>query len=214
MTRKMTTSTNHTQAGQGLIELVVAIGIIMIVLMGVVGLFLSNYSGEQSAKARIVGANLAREGVELVRNIRDTNWLFIDENMFCEGSSCQWYSGLNAGEYIVVSDFDNILDNNVYLNSDVSDTTLYINENGFYSHNSSGKPTLYHRVVTIRDICCNDADDDLQCNNIGDFDIKDENTTCKSNELLVGKDIESKVSWTLADRDQEVVIQSQLFNWR
>lgn len=61
--------------GFTLIEAIVAIGVISVGFVG--SLVLISKSSSQSAilKDRVVAAHLAEEGLEVVHNIRDTNWL-------------------------------------------------------------------------------------------------------------------------------------------
>src|SRR3989344_8435958 len=83
------------QSGQSLLELVVAIAVITVGLFSVWNLFISNFNGEQEAGARILAVNLAREGIEIVKNIRDSNWLAIENNDPCSSNPCYWDSGLD-----------------------------------------------------------------------------------------------------------------------
>lgn len=61
--------------GQGLLETIVAIGVLMTGLISVMSLVVSNLNSEREAAMRYQAVNLARGGMELVRNTRDTNWL-------------------------------------------------------------------------------------------------------------------------------------------
>lgn len=61
--------------GQGLLETIVAIGIMMTGLISVMSLVVSNLNSEREAATRYQAVNLAREGIELMRNTRDSNWL-------------------------------------------------------------------------------------------------------------------------------------------
>lgn len=66
---------NGLQKGQGLLETIVAIGVLMTGLISVMTLVISNLTGAREAAMRYQAVNLAREGIELVRNARDSNWL-------------------------------------------------------------------------------------------------------------------------------------------
>lgn len=61
--------------GQGLLETIVAIGVIMTGLISVMTLVISNLTNAREAAMRYQAVNLAREGIERIRNVRDTNWL-------------------------------------------------------------------------------------------------------------------------------------------
>ncbi len=66
-----------------------------------------------NAKHRVVAVNIAREGIEAVRNIRDTNWLFYsDKRRQCWNhdpsalTSCDGLSPIKPGTYIVYKHTD------------------------------------------------------------------------------------------------------------
>lgn len=211
----------NNQAGQTLLELLVAIGIISVGLFGVWNLFLTNFAGENEAKARVVGANLAREGIETVKNIRDSNWLRVDVNDNTCGVGgdeiCQWDEGLAGDGTGIVFDIfggDNIQINYTPNNIDDIETLIYTDANGFLSHDNSGTLTSYRRLITIKNICCNDLGSNLQCDLAGDFSIKAIDVDCDSDQIKVGVDVVSLVKWQVSGRERELVVQNQLFNWR
>jgi Tfp pilus assembly protein PilV len=61
--------------GQTLIETLVGIFILVIGIFSAVSLAVFSYSGSKGAVKKIIAIGLAREGVEAVKNMRDTNWL-------------------------------------------------------------------------------------------------------------------------------------------
>lgn len=61
--------------GQSLLELLVALGVILAGILGTLTLVLSSINAGRRAAEQIVAQNLAREGIELVRAVRDSNWL-------------------------------------------------------------------------------------------------------------------------------------------
>lgn len=71
------------QQGQTLIETIVAI---FVLVMGITAaLSLANYSlgATTSIKQQIIGMGLAREGIEVIKNMRDTNWLKVPYDTNC-----------------------------------------------------------------------------------------------------------------------------------
>lgn len=78
-------------AGFTLLGVTVAFAIASLVLGGVAGLGQRTGSAVEVAKARLIASLLAREGIELVRAMRDTNWL-ADH---CTGEPCslEWRGG-------------------------------------------------------------------------------------------------------------------------
>lgn len=213
---------NNNQKGQGLLELVVAIGVITTGLFSVWNLFLYNFNGEQEAGARILAVNLAREGLEIVTNIRDSNWLAIDNNNQCSyggiiSNPCRFDSGLDGDGSAVV---ENILDNNVYLDysgvENMSDdkTRIYYDQAlGLYSHDNSGQMTTYRRLIQIESICCTDADADLKCDDFSsDFNIRE--STCLAGELKIGLDVKATVNWLLQGKTRTITVNERIFNWK
>jgi len=58
-----------------LLELIVSIFVISVGILGAYILYSQIISFSEVSKARLTAAYLAQEGIEIVRNIRDTNWL-------------------------------------------------------------------------------------------------------------------------------------------
>jgi len=195
--------------GQSLIEVIVAIAILNIGLFSVWALFLNNYLGEREAEQRMVAVNLAREGLEIVRNIRDSNWLKVEDNTTDNGNPWFWDRNLNSGEYSV--DYQN----NEDLNS-VDNARLYLNSDGFYVNDSTNNTiTPYSRTITLRDICCADIDADLKCDT-NDFILQNTiNDNCAADgEIKIGVDVQAKVTWQIKNQTRQVIVQDQLFNWK
>ena len=64
-----------TPRGQGLLEMTVAIGIIVTGVVGALSMVSGSVSASKESQTRVVAVGLAREGIEAVRVIRDSNWL-------------------------------------------------------------------------------------------------------------------------------------------
>jgi len=100
--------------GQTLIETVVALFIMVMGITAALGL--ANYSLNASSgiKKQIIGMGLAREGVEAVKNMRDTNWLVgqLDSNCYnfaetTSNANCyrDWLSPASNGYPILNGNF-------------------------------------------------------------------------------------------------------------
>ncbi|MFH1046671.1 MAG: hypothetical protein V1738_00035 [Patescibacteria group bacterium] len=61
--------------GQSMLEAIVASGIIVTAVGAALTLVQSSINGAKFSEEQIVAYNLAREGMEVVRQIRDSNWL-------------------------------------------------------------------------------------------------------------------------------------------
>ena len=75
-----------------LIEIVVAIFIVTMGTVGAFSLIQRTIAFTVISSSRLVAANLAQEGIEIVRNTRDTNWL----------SGNPWDEGLSSGDWQAV----------------------------------------------------------------------------------------------------------------
>lgn len=101
-------SKNHklkfNQHGQTLIETLVAC---FILVMGITAaLTLGTYSlgATGNIKQQIIGAGLAREGIEVVKNMRDTNWLRGSLSVDCYNYTEKDYSAFCYKDWLKTSD--------------------------------------------------------------------------------------------------------------
>jgi type II secretory pathway pseudopilin PulG len=80
------------QAGFTLVETLAAITLIMVAIVAPMGLTVQSLSVAYYARDQITASNLAQEGIEIVRSMRDANVLSTSEgtpfNIFCGGSPC------------------------------------------------------------------------------------------------------------------------------
>lgn len=135
-----------TKRGFTLLEVTVAI---FVVTVGLVGIFtaIQNLSiSASSSSNRLIAIYLAQEGIEIVKNIRDTNWL---EQRFVTPAS--WNEGLTDCSGGCEIDYNNF--NNPTAEDPVFQLYrgrfLKINPtNGFYNY-TSGIDTPFKRKITI-----------------------------------------------------------------
>lgn len=191
-------------SGQSLIELIVAVAIIQVGLLSVWSLFLSNFNAEREAELRIVGANLSREGVELVKNIRDSNWLRADQGEVNEeGKIWPWDEGLNSGIYSISYD-DGSLEGE-------EESQLYVDPQGFYTNSSNGtKTSFYKRTIELKSVCCSDPEGDLVCNDTN-YQIKKPSELCP---LRIGINVIAKTTWSHSGGERNSVVEDIIYNWR
>lgn len=122
--------------GFSLLEVIVAIFVIAIGVTGSLSLINYCISSAAIGKSQIIAANLAQEGLEIVRNIRDSNWL----------EDATWNDGLGEGEWRVQYDSLNLLAS--------SSDNLLIDGDDFYQY-ATGSETLFEREITITSISVN-----------------------------------------------------------
>lgn len=113
------------------IELLITILIVTIGLAGISSLFVRLVSQSRIVSSKLVAAYLAQEGIELVRNIRDGNWL----------ERVAWDDGISNGDWEI----------------DYNDTGFtpyqaggrYLKiDGGFYNY-ESGQNTKFKRRINI-----------------------------------------------------------------
>ncbi len=133
------------QKGFSIVEVIAAFTIITIGLVGVLALVSQNIQAQVVNRNMLIASQLAQEGLELVRNKRDTNWLI---------SGNDWKIGAGVGmqsdivqDLTYVIDYSGNIDDSVNLVTD-SGANLKINASGFYEH-TSGISTTYYRLISI-----------------------------------------------------------------
>ncbi len=84
----------NSQTGFTMIETIIAIFIVLIGVVGAYGIMTNLTSYGTISPSRLTAVYLAKEGIEVIRNIRDTNWL--------EGHS--WNEGLASSAVCAPSD--------------------------------------------------------------------------------------------------------------
>ena len=117
--------------GFSLLETMIAIGILVIGSLAVYGQTARILGNLNQEKTKFVASYLAQEGVEVVRNIRDTNWI--------SGAS-SWVDGLDAGHYRVQYNSTSLLP--------YQDVVLNLDSSGFYSYDS-GTATQFKREIIL-----------------------------------------------------------------
>lgn len=178
---------------QTLLEVMIAIGITVMALVAILSLVLSTMVASGQVVERTVAVFLAREGIEMTKNIRDSNWLDPTQT---------WSYGLNDGDYTVGYNIDAnnsycSVDNNCLMSagaSNISSCTkcqLDLTSDDRYVHAGYGydgfspMPTNFRRMIKI---------------SIGDNDDE--------------RRIQAIVYWTERGRGHQVSIEEILTNWR
>lgn len=186
-------------------EIVFVLGIIIIAFVGILTLIIANIVGSDVSKTRIVASNLAREGIEVVRQIRDSNWLaYNDWDLGLEGLNDD-YTAIaffdEEGTYEWQLDFtpDSLTDDNTVLFLDAT-KGLYRQK---VDYDLGGMPTFYRRLITLNEIC-------------RDLTIKTSGEKCEGILEIpkIGIQVLSEVIWTEREREHSVVIEDRLYNWR
>ena len=181
--------------GQSLLEAIFAIGLLLIAVSAVLGLAIANSAGQSASELQLVANNLAREGIEVVRNVRDSNWL----------ASQSWDTGL-IGDGTAIPNFDKNTNTWTLDFAFNQPTTVYLS-GGVYNHTSSGQATIYRRLLTLRNVCI-----ETSGANIGTESVA-AGISCTVG-TKVGIKVESMVNWVERGRDHSVTLASLIYAWK
>lgn len=207
--------------GFGLVELVMAMLILSIALLGILQLMTYLIQSSVINQERIIALNLAREGVEVVRSVRDSNWITACPTWggSCThwstaggtNTCCTWDSGINSdADHTLVLDFDPA--NNRYVLNYVPNlfssalTDLYVDtSSGLYLtdlYAIGTDKTDFKRLLTIDYICRDSDDTNEQIVTSGGC----------ATQYKIGIQITSTVQWDSGD--SELVLVDKLYNWK
>ncbi len=200
--------------GVGLVEAVVAIGILVTGIISVVTLAQSNISSSKSVEARLIAINLAREGIEAVRSMRDGNWL--KGQAGSTGSANAWDAGFNgAGDAtaIAVLNADTLEWVFDFTPNNITDSSARMRRSttrGLYRQSlevpwpAGETATPYFRLVTIYSIC----------NNYPGTEETFNSPSCSGGWNKSGVRVVSQVQWEERGRTQSLEAETLLYNWR
>lgn len=175
---------SRDKQGFSLVEVMVVMSVVVIGLLGIASLSTQNIQAQNLNDQELVASMLAQEGIELVRNIRDRNWI-------TESDPTQWKKDIDFPADFTLDYNDNVPDHTITIplnNAEYASTELYIKD-GFYSYDNTGTPSGFHRYLVTESM--------TETSDINDA-IK---VTCY-------------VKWRSAGRDQSYNIEAHLYHWR
>ncbi len=212
--------------GQTLIETLMGLFVVTIGVVSSVTLFVASTKASGDTEDQMVASNLAREGIEAVRSIRDDNWLFMEST---PSLTFFWDNGLlkNGNDELAVpvfdpttrkwhldftpKDFDDKCNNGLFVCADV-----YQDANGLYrqfgnNDTPSEERVKFQRLITTQDIC-KDGDDDIdiltngKCpsgRGAGNFD-----------DRRIGLKLIVTVKWRDGEIEKNYVLEEQIYQWK
>lgn len=127
--------------GFSLIEVVGALGILVIGMVGLSSLYFQNVRVQQINSNNLIASMLAQEGIELVRNIRDENWL----------QDVPWNSGFTVPNATTTFAIDYSRATNTATSIASTTAKLYMNGSGYYTSLVTSTGTPFSRLITVRD---------------------------------------------------------------
>lgn len=119
--------------GFSLLEVIIAIAVISTGVLGAVALINRTISASSAARHQLIAVNLTQEGMEVVHNIRHTNWI----------RNVAWDDGLIEGDSCL--NFDSA----ALINPCLGDSRRLFIFNNRYGHNPSGAVTVFLRHINI-----------------------------------------------------------------
>lgn len=191
-------------SGQTLIELLITVSVVTTGMFAAAALVFSNLQLSDRDADEVVAVNLAREGIELAKQVRDSNWLAGDS--FDAGLSSgrdysatpRWSGG--AAESSIVFDFSaNVMDDDNALITQSTDPATP----GFFANNLTGTPTSWRRLLTFHPICGTAS---------GEI-ILDDGEDCGGSPK-VGVRVESRLQWERKGQTFDRVMYDDLYDWR
>ena len=195
----------HKATGQTLIEMLVVFFIISMGLYAATTLVFANVVLQEQDANNIVAMNSAREMLELVQNKRDSNWLAgddFDDGLLNIAGGCTLvpsWDGLSAPNFIYVASFAD--STTVIKRSQAAQTQGLFN-------NSAGTSTAFSRLLTLAPICADP-------NDLSDFQIP---ATCgcadPTYSRKIGLRAKAEVRWTRKATQKDLVIYTDLYDWR
>ena len=191
-----------------MLETVFAIGILLIVVAAIMALTSANLSGQRESELQIIANNLAREGIEVVRNARDSNWLAgidWDDNLVGDNTAIPVFEYSKAEEkwenrWSINFDVDSLDEDKagVLIFADVYNQQVV----GSELQPSGNKPSGYSRILIFKYIC--EKPD-------GSEETKD---NCGTDEKKIGIKVESRVGWVEKGGMRLVKISDLLYDWK
>lgn len=123
-----------------IIEVLASLFLFSAAIIGTVSLMSGEIWKSIEKRNEAIAGQLSQEGIELVRNIRDNNWVK-KENAF---------EGFDAGDIERKIDYTDL---SLKPLGGFSSTSLYLSGSGFYSHSSTGSSeTVFNRKIIINSL--------------------------------------------------------------
>ena len=137
--------------GFTLVETLVAISIFTVSILGLMSVLASSISNTHYAKQKMVASYLAQEGIEYIKNMRDTSILYGSGNPWNQFKSD--FSPCNDQDH--ACGFTKPLPFNVSICSSLNDCKLYVNDGG-YDTNPVGANSGFVRKIWMTTIGANE----------------------------------------------------------
>jgi len=166
----------ENKRGFSFIETIFSVFILSVGIMGVMALLTGGLRDSMDSRDQLIAAGLAQEGIELVRNVRDNNWLQIPSSV----SFDYFPDSLNENCRI---DKDYVKSTEIECDQVENDFVLY-NDGYFYAHASTSEATKFKRKIMLDS---NSDPDSIEAysivtwgGNIDPFDMSNVDSACNT----------------------------------
>lgn len=194
--------------GQSLMEAIIASGIVATSIASALTLVQSSISASRESEASIVAGNLAREGIEVVRAIRDSNWLAGDpwDDGLASDPSPLDHTGVPildtaTGSWSIKFEPNTMADAYTRIYRYISGENVGLHVNAAAPPPSSQK-TPYSRLVTLDPICGDPA-----------RTVVPSGSSCAPFPKI-GIRATSRVDWIVTARNRHLEVVEDLYDWR
>jgi Tfp pilus assembly protein PilV len=189
--------------GQGLVEIIVALAVMVIGLTAILALTSQNLAVGRESERRLIATNFAREGVEIVRNIRDDNRLASDPDPL--NTSLKSGTDYTAIPIFDTSTFAWSLD---FTANQITDDAARIYRSGNFYVQAISQPggstiTLYRRLLTLNEIC-------------KDGNIRTSGNFCGASgapDEKIGIQVLSQVQWAGSIGTRNTIVEDRIYKW-
>ena len=203
---------SKTRPGLGLLETVVAMTVLTTGIVALMSMVVSAGTTRTANEYATVGANLAREGIEVVVMKRNDNWI----------KELPFDTGMNVGtDYTFGLAFDPSTATWSFVNNPTGGAPNTINDAlaSFYQYTSgvnsglmvqaavmpaTASATMYKRLVTLDPICSDGTTETTVTSG----------STCPALNTKVGVRVTSMVQWSDKGVNHNITAMETIYDWR
>ena len=131
---------NNKKSAFSLLETIVVLAVVTIGLLSIMTLMTNSLKAQTLNRNTLVAYNLAQEGLELIRNVRDTNWR----------SGLTWNQGFVGTPAGLNYKVDYLHFTPMAVN-DISEARLQIaSSTAYYLHDENSSNSVFSRLITVK----------------------------------------------------------------
>ncbi|MCD4705351.1 hypothetical protein K8R66_04735 [bacterium] len=227
----------NNRKGQSILESTVAIYIAIVGLMSIMNIVFYNIQSQGLSHSMLIASNLAREGIEEVRNLRDSNWLNSkrnwDEGLLFAGdpsypspphndgnsflvwntfykNDFSFHTYSYGGDWEKCTQFDenfNAIPCRVYILPNINDQN-FLTYSLFGNLVKLSKETKFYKLIYINEICLNKDGQEFILSSF------DKHCADNSRGEKIGLQVISRVGWDDKENIKDVLVEERLYNWK